>query len=638
MMKLRPPAYPLFTMDPYISIWSMQDELTAGETRQWTGRPNILTGLAAIDGETYVFMGDAARVGHAAMKQTAVQVDTFSTVYTFVAAGVELTAAFTSPLLPDDRMLLSRPVAYLQVTVRAVDGAAHNVTVTVQASGQLCVDRDDPNPLVFEQIYAADGVVTMKMGGIEQAVLGRSGDGVGIDWGYAYLSANGDSRCGACDAAQPAYIYTETSMDTVDRTGVLITLAYDDIYALTYFGRQLKAYCKKDGMTIERAIADAYREYPELYRRCTVFDREMTAEAVEAGGEEYAELLQLALRQVLAAHKLVLDENGELLYISKECFSNGCAATADVSYPSMPLFLLYDPELVRGMLRPILRYAASPAWPHPYAPHDVGTYPILNGQVYSRGTDPRWQMPVEECGNLLLMTAAATAADGNIAFAAENRTLLNIWADYLLSHGVDPENQLCTDDFAGHLAHNCNLSLKAILALAAYAHVCLLCGDEQAATRYTAAAQDMAAEWQEKAANGDGSFRLAFDRPGTFSMKYNAVWDTLFGLGLFPDGLFAAEVSSCRAYENPYGLPLDNRADYTKADWLVWTASLCASKEEFAAMVHPLWLAYHLSPSRVPMTDWYSTVTSLQQMFQHRSVLGGLWIQMLGKRGTCRFS
>ena len=44
-------------------------------------------------------------------------------------------------------------------------------------------------------------------------------------------------------------------------------------------------------------------------------------------------------------------------FVSKECHSNGCAATVDVSYPSIPLFLLYNPELVRGMMRPVFKFA-----------------------------------------------------------------------------------------------------------------------------------------------------------------------------------------------------------------------------------------------------------------------------------------
>ena len=118
----------------------------------------------------------------------------------------------------------------------------------------------------------------------------------------------------------------------------------------------------------------------------------------------------MAYRQVVAAHKLAVDENGEILWVSKECFSNGCAATVDVSYPSIPLFLLYNPELVKGMMRPIFRYAASDAWPFDFAPHDAGQFPLLNGQVYANGTDPKDQMPVEECGNMLVMMAAVCLA------------------------------------------------------------------------------------------------------------------------------------------------------------------------------------------------------------------------------------
>ena len=97
------------------------------------------------------------------------------------------------------------------------------------------------------------------------------------------------------------------------------------------------------------------------------------------------------------------------------------------------------------------------------------------------------------------------------------------------------------------------------------------------------------------------------------------------------------EFASYAARLNPYGMPLDNRADYTKSDWLVWTATLAPDKEQFMAFIHPLWLAYHVSPSRVPMTDWYSTVTSQQIGFQNRTVQGGLFIKLLEQKGLCRF-
>ena len=234
---------------------------------------------------------------------------------------------------------------------------------------------------------------------------------------------------------------------------------------------------------------------------------------------------------------------------------------------------------------------------------------------------------------MLLMAAAATAASGDMTFVEENWELLTTWANYLCQNGLDPENQLCTDDFAGHLAHNCNLSIKAILGIAAYGQLLKRRGRDGEGQKWLDEAHFMAKEWVKKADDGNGTYRLAFDQPGTFSMKYNAAWDKLLGLHVFPEGTWDKELASYLTRLSPYGMPLDNRAGYTKSDWLVWVASMM-DRQGFETVIDTLWNTYDNMPNRVPMGDWYETADAWQAKhkgFQNRTVHGGLFIQLLDK-------
>ena len=201
--------------------------------------------------------------------------------------------------------------------------------------------------------------------------------------------------------------------------------------------------------------------------------------------------------------------------------------------------------------------------------------------------------------------------------------------------GLDPENQLSTDDFAGHLAHNSNLSIKAILALGAYGKMAGTLGKRVEAGEYLQTAAEFARRWVKMADDGD-HYRLAFDKAGTWSMKYNLVWDKLLGLNLFPSEVARKELLFYRTKQNTYGLPLDNRESYTKLDWLVWTASLAASDSDFQALLSPAYRFANESGSRVPLTDWYWTQDAKQRGFQARSVVGGIFIKMLNDPATWR--
>lgn len=631
-MKLRAPATPLITIDPYFSVWSFKDELNGGETVHWTGKPNAVTGVLQLDGREYLFMGDRKNMGK--MAQTGCKINAMSTMYTFEVESVELKLVFTSPLLLDDLKVLSRPVSYLKAQVRSLDGRPCNIKINLYVSDDLCVNNRDEQETGGELLAMENEVVCARMGSTSQQVLNRAGDDVRIDWGYFYLAAKyGCPEIRIRKQGEATELEASAVLDTAGQDHALFAFAYDDIYSIQYFGQNLKGFWTRESEDIKEIIGRAFDQYDDIMSRCSLFSEELYKRAAASGGSKYAELLLLAYRQVIAAHKLCAGKDGELLFISKECFSNGCAATVDVTYPSIPMFLLYNPELVKGMLRPVFKYAASDVWCHDFAPHDAGTYPLLNGQVYGGGTNLEDQMPIEECGNMLISAAALSLAGGSFDFAAKYLPLLKQWAEYLIRNGADPENQLCTDDFAGHLAHNCNLAAKAVMGIASFGIIMEnLSGSEESRVYYNAA-REMAKSWTERALNEDGTFRLTFDKPGTFSMKYNLIWDRIFKTGLFPEEELDAELKSYFRHINTYGMPLDNRAAYTKSDWLVWSAALMPGKADFEKMIEPLWKAYNESESRVPMSDWYDTLTAKQAGFQHRSVQGGLFIKLLADGG-----
>lgn len=641
-MKMRCPAYPLISVDPYFNLWMMGDTATAQPTCHWTGRPNSMEGYACIDGTAYRFFGNGSVP---AMQQQRIETDALSTRFVWEAAGVKLSLQFLSPLLPDRMEVFCRPVTYLCAQISASDNKPHQVTLSLRLSEEFVMDRRGEDQTAFFNVPLS-GTACGRISRANPQPLAKSGDDLRIQWGSLYLAVPHGSV--SFEQEKMAWLKGSIELNTENNTKGLFLLAYDDEEkALMYFHQPIPSFWTLNGNDICQILLRSLEQAEELLAACHQFSQNLYAEAEKAGGAQYAELCSLAYRQVIGAHKLAAGPDGELLFVSKECYSNGCAATVDVSYPSVPLFLRYCPELVKGMLRPVFRYAQSEQWPFDFAPHDAGRYPLLNGQVYSDGTDPKHQMPVEECGNILVMLAALSMAEKSAEFALAYRPLLEQWVIYLEKYGDDPAEQLCTDDFAGHLAHNCNLSLKAIMGVAGYGLICGMWGEKEKEQQLLGKARIMADSWRRRAAKGDGTYRLAFDQPESVSLKYNAVWDKVFGTQVFPDGFWEPEIASYREAQNRYGMPLDNRADYTKSDWLVWSACMTEDSQLFRDMMMPLWRFYHETPNRIPMTDWYETKTGEQvrygQMedglikigFQNRTVQGGLFMKVLLDSGIC---
>jgi hypothetical protein len=654
--SLRPPSVPLVACDPYFSIWSPADKLTDVDTAHWSGVSKRLTSLVRIDGKTFRLMGlEPADVP--ALPQSDLEVLPTRTIYTFNGAGIKLTLTFTTADLPEDLNLLSRPITYVTWEAESTDLQKHTVSVYFDASSEIAVNTPD-QPVDFEKADVSN-VKAWRVGTVAQPVLQAKGDDVRIDWGYFYVAVAGDKRAVlAVNSAQTvragfiasgsvgnsgdeALLRNNARNDSVIAYAVdlgavkakpvscWIILAYDDLYSIQYMKHNLRPYWRRNGWEASDLLKAAAHDYPVLKKRCAAFDEELMADLRKAGGENYAEMVALAFRQCFAAGKFAADANGQPMQFCKENHSNGCISTSDVFYPMSPQFLFFGPTLAKSFLVPFMNYAASDRWTFPFAPHDLGTYPQANGQVYGGGErDEHDQMPVEESGNLIILMTAIAEMEGNAEFAGHYWKQLEQWAAYLKEKGFDPENQLCTDDFAGHLAHNVNLSAKAICALGAFAKLCEMRGDNAEAAEYSNVAHEFARRWIAAADDGD-HFRLAFDRPGTWSQKYNLVWDRILGLHLFPESVAQKEMTFYRSVQNQYGLPLDNRRTYTKLDWTTWTATLTQNRDDFEALVSPVVAFLNTTPDRTPMSDWYETKTARRVGFDGRPVVGGVFLQML---------
>ena len=657
--QFRPPSVPLITHDPYFSIWSPSDRLTDMETVHWTGAKNPLHSMVRIDGKTYRLMGASPSYVEP-MKQISLKVLPTNTEYQFGGAGIRLSMSFTSPLLVKDIDILSRPVTYITWKVESTDNKTHDIQLYFDCGSELAVNNTE-QMVTWEQ-PAIKGLKTIKTGTKEQKYLNKPGDNVRIDWGYVYLSvpeeqkpvlsvAQRNSLLGsfAKSGKLPEYLEFKDPLKVRDgsvsmavswdlgTTGTTplkawTMVAYDDIYSIRYFESDLQAWWRHSGMTFDNLLTTASSDYSRLMNTCNSFDRELMTDLNTAGGEKYAQMCALVYRQCIAAHKLVADTKGNPLFFPKENFSNGCIATVDVIYPFSPFTLLFSPVLTKAMLRPVLDYASSPRWKFPFAPHDLGQYPYATGQVYGGGEkDETDQMPVEETGNMIIMLAALAKIEGNADFSKQYWPVIEKWADYLISKGFDPENQLCTDDFAGHLAHNVNLSAKAIIAIKSYSMLCEMNGFREKSVLADNSAKNMAKEWVKLATEGNHTL-LAYDQKSTWSQKYNLVWDKLLEFNLFPKEVFRNEISYYKTVMAPYGLPLDSRERYSKNDWITWTATLADNISDFRTIFDPVYLYADKTPNRVPVSDWYITDNALMTGFQARSVVGGFYIKMLDNK------
>ncbi len=633
------------------NTWKENQFLTLSKEQlaKWGNRLTIAAhcqntlGGALVDFGVYRASNSDKRLNQCA-EQTSADVQATRTIYDFTCGSVDLRLTFMAPVLMDNLDLVSRPVNYITYEVTSNDGVEHDVEIYFEAGPHWA--RNTPSQKTVSETLSDERFAYAKVGTFDQPVLTKNGDDIRIDWGYFYLVGNKDRFLtasgnpyslrnsfldGTLQSCEGDFLAIGSDLGKVGQKPVsdYIMVGYDDIYSILYYEQKIRPYWNRnEDSSIQEQFALAADEYKSLKKRCEKFDAKLMEEAYEAGGKEYAELCALAYRQAIAAHKLIQTPKGELAWLSKENFSNGCIGTVDVTYPSFPLFAYYNLDMAKALLNFIFELCESDKWNEPYAAHDVGCYPHVWGERYSGG------MPVEESGNMLVMTGAICKLEGKVDYAKKHWDALTLWADYLVEHGGDPAHQLCTDDFMGHSSRNANLAIKAILGIAAYADMADMAGEAEVAQKYRAEAEKWAAFWVENANEGD-HYSLTFDTDAnTWSQKYNLVWDKMLDYNVFDPSIASTEIAYYLTKFNKYGLPLDNRGLGAKCDWVMWTATLATDNATFQKFITPMYNLYNESSGRVPMSDYYRTDTNTHIGMQARSVVGGYWIKLLSDRMT----
>jgi hypothetical protein len=348
-------------------------------------------------------------------------------------------------------------------------------------------------------------------------------------------------------------------------------------------------------------------------------------DSIAAGGEDYLTITSLSARQAFGAFQLVGNTTKQYLFL-KEISSDGNVQTVDVIFPFHPILLYTNPKLLKLLLDPLFENQESGQYPNMYSMHDLGSsYP--NGTGHPAGNDEA--QPLEECGNMLIMTLAYAQRTKDHAYLSQHYKILDQWTQYLIEEALIPADQISTDDFAGSLANQTNLALKGIIGIEAMAQIANLTRNTAVAQNYSSIAHSYINEWQVLGIAHDASpphTTLNYGQNATHGLLYNLYGDALLNLGLVPQSVYDMQSTFYPTVADEYGVPLDTRHQYTKSDWEMFAAAI-ASEDTRHDLMGRLAKWIRDTPTNLPMTDLYDAQTGNWPVgaghFAARPVAGG---------------
>ncbi|KAE9976474.1 hypothetical protein BLS_002068 [Venturia inaequalis] len=612
----RPPALPLAVKSPYLSTWveagtrGGNGGYLAGEwARHWAGRITAWSGVIRVDGQAFVWMGDPLPgQGVTYVDQVSYSYTSTKSIFTMDVAGkVAMTITFLSPVNPDDLKRQSLTLSYMQVSVTSKDGKSHEVQLYTDISAEWASGEDDAivewkhtendkqsyhqvhrqTQITFDEndkpngngmanwgtvYYATDKTSSLTVAsGKDNAVRGSF-----VKTGK--LDGSKDTNFRAVNKDYPVFAYAvELGRVTDQPKSTLFTIGLLQQQAVQFLGadglQALPALWTSYFSSEESALLFFHNDFAHQSEVNAKLDTMVADDTKKAAGQNYTTVTSLAVRQSFGATQLVGTQNKTYLFM-KEISSNGNTQTVDVIFPLHPILLYLNPKLIKLLLAPLYENQESGHYPNQYSMHDLGShYPNATG--HPDGKDE--EMPVEECGNMLIMTLAYAQRTNDIAYLKAHYPILVQWSNFLVNDSLIPANQLSTDDFAGKLQNQTNLALKGIIGIGAMGEIARLTGNSTDAKKYSDISKDFIAKWQvlgiNKNPGGLPHTSLAYGDSQSHGLLYNIWADLELGLNLVPKSVYDMQSAWYPTVAAKYGVPLDTRHAYTKGDWEMFTAA-----------------------------------------------------------------
>ncbi|KAI0377416.1 DUF1793-domain-containing protein [Hypomontagnella monticulosa] len=629
---LTPPVLPLIVRNPYLSIWyaHSRDDPWENWPMFWTGSTVGFAIMAAVPetktvypllGRSQDFLRHSSSYNVSFPKYGGATFDASTTNLTYAIQGtdVKITLSFLSPITPTSTFRQSLPAGYLTCIVEG----STDVSLYMDINGEWASgNRDNKIEWRLSKSAKSDSVRTpIKTWSItrrHEQLLTEFWDHA--EWGTIHISAPADVEHQSGESNdirrhfaehgslrnkiddsyrgifedEPIFAFSKSfklsgksnSSSEVAQDSVLFTFAltqdpvvqFASARGLTWM-RPLWASCFP---TAQEMLQYHYDDFDTAAFLASNYSEQLAKDAYASGSQDYQDIAALSARQVLGATQFSGTPDSPIIFL-KEISSNGNFQTVDVIFPSFPFFLYTNPRWLAYLLEPLLEHQLSGQYPNNYSMHDLGTH-FPNATGHGDGNDE--YMPVEECGDMLIMGLALvnafrddtqpafvrTVPQGALTLSMEStkktalidqygmdRTwedmgttgekaaanwvrrsykLWDQWTGYLVRESLVPANQLCTDDFAGWLANQTNLALKGIIGIKAMSEIADVVGDKDQSKRYSNIADKYIEKWQGFGLSRDKTHaKLAYTWYGSWTTLYNIFADALLCFHLPADTL-----------------------------------------------------------------------------------------------------